>query len=81
MTTNTINYPGISQPHASFASCTYVLSRESSTDDGQGMAVASMDLIDGAFLSCHISSVLSEAGTGSTGQLGIGFPCPGAFES
>lgn len=80
--TNTINYPRLPQPCPSFASCTYVLSRESSADDGQDMAVALMDLIDGGLLSVsHFICPLTEAGTGSAGQPGIGFPCPGAFES
>ena len=51
MTTNTINYPGLPQSGPSFVSCTYILSWESSNYDGKGIAVALMDLIDGALLS------------------------------
>ena len=81
-------YSGLPQPGPFFCSaCLLVSSGETPNDGGQGMAVALMDLIDGVLLSvsqnleAHFLLSPQEAGTGSTGQLGTGFPCSGAFDS
>lgn len=89
VTTNTINQivDYLSLAPFFYSALLSVSSQEESSDDSQGMAVALMDLIDGALGGCQRpgrpTSFCSptEACTGYAGQAGTGFPYPAAFDS